>query len=164
MKTNWTYDPIGLFAAAAQSTVGGVLLSAAAWICGTWIYMCRPADWFVCGFPPSIELKETLTAAILASPFISAVGILCLGGIPFVIVQWACFYQIIFREETRLHRCFVLAYCQVVLMYLAESIWDSGGFFDDHALSGLVSLLILGLAHMLCVSVLYIHYRLSQRQ
>ena len=164
MKTNWTYDPIGLFAAAAQSTAGGVLLSAAAWICGTWIYMCRPAEWFERGFSADCDLQVVFVFAIFAPLLIFAANVLFLIGIPFVITQWICAYQIILGDEPRLHRCFVLAYCQVLLMHLAESVWTKSGFFDDHALNGLLSLLILFFAHLICVSVLYFHYRLSQRQ
>ena len=164
MKTSWTDYPIGLFAAAAQSTVGGVLLSITAWACGAWVYISTPFDWFKYGFPGKKYLLRDLAEAMAIIPVSSALGIIGLIGIPFVITQWICAYQIVLREEARLHRCFLIAYCQVFLTYTTESFMGGHRFFDRHVFNCLQGLLILAFAHLICVSVLYFHYRLSQRQ
>ena len=164
MKTSWTDYPIGLFAGAAQSTVGGVLLSEAAWICGALVYIYSPSDWFTDGLPNKISLLGIFAFAVLFIPATSFSGIISLIGIPFVIIQWTCAYQIVFRDETRLHRCFLIAYCQVLLMYTTKSVMEGYHFFDSHVFDCLRGLLILAIAHMLCISALFLLYRISQRQ
>ena len=164
MKTSWTDYPIGLFAAAAQSTVGGILLSVTAWACGSWVYINSLLDLYKNGLPTKSSLLDSFGEALVSIPFAIALGVISLIGIPFVIIQWTCAYQIVFRDETRLHRCFLIAYCQMFLMYIIESTVSGYGFFDSHAFNCLQGLLILAFAHLICVSVLYLHYRLSQRQ
>jgi len=88
-----------------------------------------------------------LVGAAAMLPFISGMGILCLYGIPFVVIQVICFHQIIFEGNNLLHNWFATAYCQAILMYLSTSVVQGRGFWREHTTDLAIALFVLGILH-----------------
>jgi len=111
MRSSWTDYPIGIFIEATRTTVGGILLAIFACVVGMWLPMSI-SDFLDGSWN---GLLDSFRKALLF-PIISLMGIACLYGIPFILVQWVCFYQIVWLESNLLHRWFIIAYCQFLLL------------------------------------------------
>ena len=147
MPSMWTDYPLGVFTAAARTTVGGIFLIILACVVGGWLYLCIEKIIQYSYRPSAYILWDSFLLATVMFLVVIGTGLFLFYGIPFVLIQLACVYQIIYAEDKLLHSWFGIAYCQAfmtfVLCAMTREIWDWG-----KAGSIAITLLVLGGMHL----------------
>ena len=138
-------DYINVLMAVIRTIIGRIFLFISACLIGAWISMGFFSMIF--NLPHNTLNWSDLLETPMVLFFINGMGILGLYGIPFIIIQVICFYQIIIEEKNLLHGWFAAAYCQATLTYLFLSIPGGYGFLSEHAIDFAIAVLFLGAIH-----------------
>ena len=150
-------DPIDLFTGVARTLVGRIIFIVLACAAGGALQLSITAilehlfrdKSIIYYLPLHSTLWDSLVAATMAFPVISLLALSHLYSAPFVLLQLACFYQIIWMECNLLHRWFLIAYSQAFLTYFALETkeWNM-------TVSFAITLLILGGLHIFLVRLI----------
>ena len=152
MASIWIDYPIGVFTAAARTTLGGILLVILACVIGGWLVMsstvvlhCACSSIYYTYGECWGHICYATEEMMEMMPFIGAIGVLRGYGIPFVLVQVVCAAQLIWMEYNLLHSWFAITYCQAFLTYLARSSFDGWGDWEEIAGTVVALLVLVGL-------------------
>jgi len=124
-----------------RTIIGGIFFFVSACLIGAWL--CTGLIPVILDVNNHTSVWYYFEEAVFMLPIHIGGGIIGLYGIPFIIIQAMCFYQIIWKGKNLLHSWFATAYCQATLMYLFTSIFGERRFLWEYTKDFAIAVLFL---------------------